>query len=169
MVRLLRPEDAPALQNLAQSLYPQDFWMELEELRRTLEPDDNLCLGYFQDGQLQGYLMCWPDFSQVEGREDEPILLVDDVVVSPRHSRGLYLLLAQLSQLIYQRGHSLLALEGNSRSGAHQLWQSHPRVLARLGFQCVATYAIQEAGQETLYWCRYEPDSSELSANPLSE
>jgi hypothetical protein len=170
VIRLLHSGDAEAVWGLAQLVYPSQFGMSLEDLGETLEHPDNLCLGSFNSSLLVGYLMCWPDFCQVEGMEDQPILLVDDVVVRPGHQAQLHRLLLSLREHIVARRLEGLPLEGNSRSQAHQLWQRHPRILAKLGYTCVASYEITDPdGGESLTWVRYEPVSSALSRKPLSE
>lgn len=170
VIRLLHPGDAEALWELAQLVYPSQFWMSPEDLRQTLEHPDNLCLGSFQGSLLVGYLMCWPDFCQVEGMEEHPILLVDDVVVRPGHQAQLHRLLLSLREQIVARRLEELPLEGNSRSQAHRLWQRHPRILAKLGYTCVASHEIiDNDGGEPLTWVRYEPVSSALSRKPPSE
>ena len=149
-------EHAPQVWQLARKVYPQTFELSVDDLREILEAPDHLCQGAFAGPELRGYLMCWPDVSQIEGREDEVVLLLDDIVVADDSRRYFFALLGALRRMIVQRGLERLAMEGTHRAQAEKLFRSHPSVVARLGYELEAVHHyFGEREQEGLCWARY--------------
>ncbi len=147
---------------LADRAYPCSYRLSAQEVSTCLE-GDHLCLGVFTEHQLLAYLMCWVDVSQVEELLNQAVLLLDDIVVV--EGRHLILLLTALRGMILARGLQGLAMEGVHRSRAEALFDGHPRVVARLGYQRVASHHyFGEREQENLCWTRYEP--VEISSAP---
>lgn len=165
----LRSAHAEGIYALSEQVYPGGFALTLEELRQTLEvltEEENLCFGVFQEGCLTGYLMCWLDTSQVEGRESEPVLLLDDIVVVERSRGQFFGLLGALRQGILARGWQQLAIEGTHRQQAERLFARHPGVVRKLGYQLGSSYHyFGEREQEPLCWARYEPVQEESRSN----
>jgi len=164
-IRPLGPAQADQVWELSRQVYPESFSLSSEDLRSTLSdlpPLHNYCLGAFEGERLVAYLMCWLDTSQVEERSQEPVLLLDDIVVTPESRRYLFSLLRKLRQQIVQRGQTHLAMEGTHRHRAEQLFRDHPRVVERLGYRQAATHHyFGEREQEELCWARYEPAPSQ--------
>jgi hypothetical protein len=157
----LQPEHADSVWELSQQAYPGSFHLSRDDIRETLAdltPADNFCFGAFQEGVLVGYLMCWLDISQVEEREGEVVLLLDDIVVTETSRIQLIALLRALRRAIVSRGKTDLAIEGTHRQRAEALFNAHPRVVELLGYRQAATHHyFGEREQETLCWARYEP------------
>jgi len=153
--RALRLEDAAVVAALADRAYPGSYRLSAQDVRECLK-GDHLCLGIFDEHKLLAYLMCWVDVSQVEELAQQAVLLLDDIVVS--EGRHLILLLGALRRSILARGLQGLAMEGTHRARAEALFEEHPRVVARLGYQRVAAHHyFGEREQENLCWTRYEP------------
>lgn len=155
MVRPLQLSDAPAVAVLADRAYPGSFHLSAQDVADNLE-HDHLCFGLFEEEQLQAYLMCWRDTTQVEEYGDEQVLLLDDIVVED--GRHLILLLRALRRGILAAGLENLAMEGTHRPRAEALFRDHPRVVAALGYRQAATHHyFGEREGEQLCWARYEP------------
>jgi hypothetical protein len=155
MVRPLLLTDAPAVAALADRAYPGAFHLTPQDVADNLE-QDHLCFGFFGDGRLQAYLMCWLDTTQVEEYGAEQVLCLDDIVVED--GRHLILLLRALRRAILAAGLEGLAMEGTHRPRAEALFRDHPRVVAALGYRQAATHHyFGEREGERLCWARYEP------------
>lgn len=141
--------------------YPEAFALTSDHVRDTLaslQPSENLCFGVFREEDLIGYLLCWLDVSQVEGREDEPVLLLDDIVVLGSSRRYLWPLLQALRRGILDAGYADLPIEGTHRKQAEELFSSHPELVRRLGYELAARHRYYgEREREELCWARYEP------------
>ena len=160
---LLR-DDASRVAALADSLYPSGFPLSVAEVASNLarlSPADSFCWGIEAEGELVAFMMAWRDFSQLEGREDDPIVLVDDICVSPRYRRCMYTLLRQLELGLRERGLHGIPLEGTHRLVADRLFVEHARVVERLGYRRVMQSAFDSEHGERLVWTRYEAASSE--------
>ncbi|MBS2037225.1 hypothetical protein JST97_19715 [bacterium] len=164
-LRALQPSDAKAVVALADQAYPGTFYLSVEDVKENLSPP-HLCIGLFAPTGLLAYLMCWRDTSQVEEYGDEPVLLLDDIVV--RDGRHLILLLRALRQGILAAGWENLAMEGTHRPRAEALFRDHPRVIAALGYRQVATHHyFGEREGEQLCWARYEPTGKSDSSGEI--
>lgn len=157
----LKPSHAAQVWELSRSAYPGTFHLSISDLEATLssfQPEENYCFGAFEGETLTAYLMCWIDTSQVEERYGEPVLLLDDIVVTPRSKSQLIGLLRALRRAIVARGKTDLAIEGTHREQAEALFNAHPRVVELLGYRLVATHHyFGEREAESLCWARYEP------------
>ncbi|MEW6280612.1 MAG: GNAT family N-acetyltransferase [Candidatus Eremiobacterota bacterium] len=159
MLRRLTPDQAEMVARLADSLYPSGFPMAPEDIRANLSgltESESLCYWVEEDGEMVGFLMAWRDVSQVEGREDEPIVLVDDLCVTARHRRHAYTLLRALEKGLRERGIHGIPLEGTHRLEADRLFSQHAAVVRRLGYRRVAEHRYESEHGETLVWTRYE-------------
>ncbi len=157
----LDPSHAPQIWELARQVYPRSFELAVEDLVAILEAPDHLCQGVFSGEELRGYLMCWPDYSQVEGREEEPILLLDDIVVVGDSRGHFFGLLRALRRQILERNLQHLAMEGTHRLEAERLFRSHPAVVARLGYELETVHHyFGEREGEPLCWARYRPTAT---------
>ncbi|MBN9417228.1 MAG: hypothetical protein J0I12_17415 [Candidatus Eremiobacteraeota bacterium] len=154
-VRPLVQADAPAVAALADRAYPGAFHLSQEDVADSLD-GPHLCFGVFAAQDLQAYLMCWVDTTQVEELGEERVLLLDDIVVED--GRHLILLLRALRRAIVAAGLGGLAMEGTHRARAEALFDAHPQVVARLGYRRAAGHHyFGEREQENLCWARYEP------------
>ena len=133
-VRALTEHDARAVYEVARRVYPDTFELSLEDVAANLQPSDNLCFGAWEDQRLVGYLMCWPDFSQIEGREDEPVVFLDEIVALPEARPAVFSLLRALRQGLLARSLENRPIECIHRFQAERLFEEHPRVLAVLGY-----------------------------------
>lgn len=155
----LQPEHAAAVARLADSLYPSGFPMsplDIADNLASLTPEDSFCWGIEEDGELVAFLMAWRDTSQIEGREGEPIVLVDDMCATKKHRRHIYTLLRQLEIGLRERGIHGIPLEGTHRVEADNLFVNHARVVKRLGYERVAQSSFDSEHGERLIWTRYE-------------
>lgn len=155
----LEPEHAEAVARLADRLYPSGFPMAPRAIADNLaglQPEESYCWGIEVGGELVAFLMAWKDVSQIEGREDEPIVLIDDMCVAPEHRRHVYTLLRQLEIKLRERNAHGIPLEGTHRQQADELFLNHARVVARLGYRRVAQNAFDSEHGERLVWTRYE-------------
>lgn len=160
-IRSLAGHDSEAVAALARAHYPANFELQTEvvaERLRGMPEQANLSFGLFRDGELEGYLMAWVDASQVEGRETESVILLDDIVVYGASRSHLFRLLRALREGILARGLERLAIEGTHRERAEALFMGHPQLMARLGYVLSAQHHYYgEREQENLCWVRYEP------------
>lgn len=157
----LTAEHAPQLARLGADAYPASFSLSSADIAETLSdvPEaENFSFGLFVDGEMFGYLLCWVDSSQVEELHNQPVLLLDDIVVTSPARVHLFALLRALRAAIVRRGRTQLAIEGTHRQEAEKLFNSHPRLVALLGYRQVATHHyFGEREREQLCWARYEP------------
>lgn len=164
-IRALHSGDAGQIWQLSQQAYPGSFSLSEQDLEETLDdltPEENFCFGVFDEDRLIAYLMCWLDTSQIEERLDEPVLLLDDIVVHGASRRYLIRLLRRLRQSIEERNLHHLAIEGTHRQQAEELFNRHPQVVRGLGYQLAAIHHyFGEREQERLCWARYEPVQDE--------
>ncbi|MCE7870405.1 hypothetical protein DYH09_08520 [bacterium CPR1] len=155
----LQPEHAGAVARLADQLYPSGFPLDalaIAENLARLTPEESYCYGVEVDGELVAFMMAWLDTSQVEGWEEQPVVLVDDLCALPRHRRHTYTLLRKLDLELCARGVQGIPLEGTHRLEADRLFTEHAAVVRRLGYERVAQHTFDSEHGERLVWTRYE-------------
>lgn len=156
-VIVLQPEDASAVQELAEYYYPETFDQALEQLEKNLSGTwrDTFCLGLQQDGELVGYLLAWLGQSFVSGNE-ETVVVIDDLVVDADYRGGLFKLLWELTETARAAGVYGLPVEGFLRASIATNITRHTRLLARLGYRLVGGHHYwDERLREDIVWVRF--------------
>lgn len=145
-----------------ESEYPPEYRLGRERLSRKLHnlESSGCSLSWIihENEQSVAYIVVYPQFTRLDGKEKERVIYVDDVFVKRGYEICLFRLIQLFTKQAVELGLRTFPIEGVCRVGAYRAFAGHDTLLRKLGWELAkkSEYWDGTLGEE-MCWLRWEP------------